>query len=136
MRLFHEATLYKTPLVVACALLVSALFTSSGQAHSGRTNAAGCHAGSQPFHCHGQSNSNTVDRQDATLTYTRHSHPWSPDNAACHPAYQGVCLPRVAIDIDCAGGSGNGPAYVVGPIWVVGKDTYGLDGDSNGVGCQ
>jgi hypothetical protein len=39
-------------------------------------------------------------------------------------------------DVDCAGGSGDGPRYVDGPITVTGTDPYGLDGDSNGVGCE
>jgi hypothetical protein len=33
------------------------------------------------------------------------------------------CVP-VASDVDCAGGSGNGPAYVQGPIRVIGSDIY------------
>jgi hypothetical protein len=51
----------------------------------------------------------------------------------CHPSYQGACVP-IASDLDCAGGSGNGPAYVQGPVYVVGPDVYGLDSD--GVGCE
>ncbi len=39
-------------------------------------------------------------------------------------------------DVDCAGGSGNGPAYVRGPVYVVGTDIYDLDRDGDGVGCQ
>jgi hypothetical protein len=54
---------------------------------------------------------------------------------ACDPNYEGACVP-VADDIDCAGGSGNGPAYVRGPVSVVGTDIYGLDSDGDGVGCE
>ena len=53
----------------------------------------------------------------------------------CHPSYIGACVP-VASDVDCAGGSGNGPEYVVGPVEVIGPDVYGLDRDNDGVGCE
>jgi hypothetical protein len=39
-------------------------------------------------------------------------------------------------DVDCAGGSGNGPRYVNGPVQVNGSDPYGLDSDGDGVGCE
>ena len=39
-------------------------------------------------------------------------------------------------DYDCAGGSGNGPEYVPGPVRVVGPDDYELDADGDGVGCE
>jgi hypothetical protein len=42
----------------------------------------------------------------------------------------------IASDVDCAGGSGNGPAYVVGPVKVIGSDIYGLDADHDGFGCE
>ena len=53
----------------------------------------------------------------------------------CDPNYAGACVP-IASDVDCAGGSGNGPAYVQGPVTVIGSDVYGLDGDGDGVGCE
>jgi hypothetical protein len=34
------------------------------------------------------------------------------------------------------GGGGNGPAYVRGPVYVVGTDIYGLDADHDGIGCE
>jgi resuscitation-promoting factor RpfB len=53
----------------------------------------------------------------------------------CDPNYSG-CVP-VASDVDCAGGSGNGPAYVDGPVRVIGRDIYDLDGnDNDGIGCE
>ncbi len=52
---------------------------------------------------------------------------------SCDPNYSGACVP-IASDVDCAGGSGNGPAYVEGPVYVVGEDIYGLDHDNDGVG--
>jgi resuscitation-promoting factor RpfB len=53
----------------------------------------------------------------------------------CDPNYSGACVP-IASDVDCAGGSGNGPAYVQGPVQVVGTDIYGLDRDGDGIGCE
>lgn len=55
-------------------------------------------------------------------------------NPGCDPNYSG-CVP-IASDVDCAGGSGNGPAYVRGPVEVIGRDIYGLDADHDGVGCE
>lgn len=54
--------------------------------------------------------------------------------SGCDPNYSG-CVP-IASDVDCAGGSGNGPAYVQGPVRVLGSDIYGLDRDSDGIGCE
>jgi hypothetical protein len=53
----------------------------------------------------------------------------------CHPSYSGQCVPQ-ASDVDCAGGSGNGPAYVTGPVQVIGSDVYELDRDGDGVACE
>ncbi|WP_112311123.1 hypothetical protein [Pseudogemmobacter bohemicus] len=61
-----------------------------------------------------------------------------PEAAAaseCDQNYSGACVP-VASDVDCAGGSGNGPAYVEGPVRVVGSDIYDLDRDGDGIGCD
>lgn len=55
---------------------------------------------------------------------------------ACHPSYQGACVPAKVSDVDCSAGSGNGPYYVVGPVRVVGQDVYGLDSDTDGLGCE
>lgn len=54
--------------------------------------------------------------------------------SSCDSNYSG-CVP-IASDVDCAGGRGNGPAYVRGPVNVRGSDIYGLDGDGDGVGCE
>lgn len=53
----------------------------------------------------------------------------------CDPNYEGACVP-IDSDVDCAGGSGNGPSYVEGPVRVVGSDIYRLDSDDDGVGCE
>jgi hypothetical protein len=52
----------------------------------------------------------------------------------CDPNYSG-CVP-IASDVDCAGGSGNGPEYAEGPIQVIGEDIYDLDRDGNGTACE
>lgn len=54
--------------------------------------------------------------------------------ASCHPSYT-PCVP-VASDVDCGGGSGNGPAYVWTKVKVIGPDVYGLDADNDGWGCD
>jgi hypothetical protein len=38
--------------------------------------------------------------------------------------------------VDCAGGGGDGPAYVHGPVTVTGSDIYRLDADHDGIGCE
>jgi hypothetical protein len=55
--------------------------------------------------------------------------------STCDPNYSGACVP-IASDVDCAGGSGNGPAYVRGPVYVIGSDIYHLDRNHDGVGCE
>lgn len=55
---------------------------------------------------------------------------------SCHASYQGACLAIGAGDYDCAGGSGNGPNYIAGPIYVVGWDEFELDRDGDGVACE
>jgi hypothetical protein len=54
--------------------------------------------------------------------------------STCDPNYTG-CVP-IASDVDCAGGSGNGPAYAAGPVDVIGTDVYDLDRDGDGVACE
>jgi resuscitation-promoting factor RpfB len=60
--------------------------------------------------------------------------PPPPAQSNCDPNYTG-CVP-IASDVDCQGGSGNGPAYVKGPIQVIGDDIYDLDSDHDGVACE
>jgi len=74
----------------------------------------------------------------ANGTYVAPPPPPEPVAAApsgCDGNYEGACVP-VASDVDCAGGSGNGPAYVQGPVWVVGSDVYDLDRDGDGIACD
>ena len=55
----------------------------------------------------------------------------------CTPGYS-PCLPSGPSDYDCYGGSGNGPAYTESGVvyQVTGSDTYGLDADGDGLGCE
>jgi hypothetical protein len=52
----------------------------------------------------------------------------------CTPGYKPCLTP--ASDYDCAGGSGNGPAYAEGPIYVTGSDPYDLDSEGDGIACE
>src|SRR6266542_3365311 len=54
----------------------------------------------------------------------------------CDPAYPDACLHDGIGDYDCAGGSGNGPNYVRGPIRVRPPDPFDLDRNGDGVGCE
>lgn len=60
--------------------------------------------------------------------------PATQPQSGCDPNYTG-CVP-IASDVDCAGGTGNGPAYVQGPIRVIGRDIYDLDRDHDGIACE
>jgi hypothetical protein len=63
--------------------------------------------------------------------------PTNPGSSpSCDPSYKGACLKPGVSDYDCAGGEGDGPYYVRGPIQVVGDDPYGLDSDGDGVACE
>jgi hypothetical protein len=58
--------------------------------------------------------------------------------ARCTPGYS-PCIPLKRSDVDCRGGSGNGPRYTkAGVVYKVkrGKDRYGLDADKDGKGCE
>ena len=56
-----------------------------------------------------------------------------PVSAECTPGYD-PCI-RPGDDVDCEG-TGDGPRHVRGPVYVEGRDTYGLDADGNGVACE
>ncbi len=60
--------------------------------------------------------------------------PQTQADSQCDPNYS-PCVP-IASDVDCFGGKGNGPKYVKGPVRVIGKDIYKLDGNHNGIGCE
>jgi hypothetical protein len=57
-----------------------------------------------------------------------------PVSHSCTPGYTPCLSP--ASDYDCAGGSGDGPEYAVGPITVTGSDPYDLDSEGDGIACE
>ena len=61
--------------------------------------------------------------------------PVAPAASSCDPNYSGQCVP-ITSDVDCAGGTGDGPAYLTGTVSVIGSDHYGLDRNHDGVGCN
>ncbi|WP_424937252.1 MULTISPECIES: G5 domain-containing protein [Bacteria] len=61
--------------------------------------------------------------------------PGAGSSPECHPSYADACVP-FAEDVDCAGGEGDGPAYVQRPVRVVGPDVYKLDHDKDGIACD
>jgi len=56
-------------------------------------------------------------------------------DACRYPPSADACVP-IDSDVDCAGGSGNGPSYFDGVARVVGPDVYKLDGDGDGWACN
>jgi PASTA domain len=62
--------------------------------------------------------------------------PTTAPSRNCDPSYPDVCLDPAAVDYDCAGGSGNGPKYMSGPIRVRTPDPFDLDRDGDGWGCE
>ena len=72
---------------------------------------------------------------EVTSVGTREPPPPPPEEPDCDPNYSGACVP-IDSDVDCAGGSGNGPSYVRGPVTVIGDDIYDLDRDGDGIGCD
>jgi hypothetical protein len=74
----------------------------------------------------------TCQKVGAKYVWTRSTV--GASGSSCDSNYD-PCVP-VASDVDCAGGSGNGPAYVRGPVRVIGVDVYGVDRDGDGIGCE
>lgn len=55
-------------------------------------------------------------------------------NGCAAPSYYSGS--NTGLDRDCAGGRGDGPLYVPGPVWVGSYDPYRLDADGDGWGCE
>lgn len=60
--------------------------------------------------------------------------PPAPLASSCTAGYKPCLAP--APDYDCAGGSGDGPRYANGPVYISGSDPYDLDSDGDGVACE
>jgi hypothetical protein len=76
----------------------------------------------------------------AAASPTTYAPPVAPQPIAaapplCHESYSGACVP-IASDVDCAAGTGDGPEYIAGPVYVGAADPYGLDHDGDGVACE
>jgi hypothetical protein len=88
-----------------------------------------------------QKHHHITNRQAQTIANLTNRPPAPPPTTTtaapnCDPNYTGACVPAGVSDVDCAGGSGDGPYYVTGPVYVVGTDIYGLDSDGDGVACE
>jgi hypothetical protein len=84
---------------------------------------------------HRRAVNDTADRAThCTADRATHRATHRASRAELHTRLQPVHSARP--DVDCAGGSGNGPRYVNGPVYVTGPDIYDLDRDGNGIGCQ
>ncbi|MFK4789526.1 G5 domain-containing protein [Microbacterium sp. ZW T5_56] len=57
------------------------------------------------------------------------------EDDGCDPNYAEACVP-IASDVDCAWGTGDGPAYLDGVARVIGSDIYGLDRNNDGWACE
>lgn len=79
----------------------------------------------------------TLSAVSETTTVGTYDAPPPPAAPAsdCDPNYAEACVP-IASDVDCAWGSGNGPAYFDGVARVVGSDIYDLDRDNDGWACE
>jgi beta-lactam-binding protein with PASTA domain len=58
----------------------------------------------------------------------------APPAQNCTAGYRPCLAP--ASDYDCGGGSGDGPEYAYGPVYITGSDPYDLDNDGDGVACE
>jgi hypothetical protein len=78
----------------------------------------------------------TTTTAPPTPTTAAYVAPVTTQRPSCNPNYS-PCVPNDPVDVDCAGGGGNGPSFVAGPVNVIGSDVYGLDGnDNDGIGCE
>ena len=64
---------------------------------------------------------------DASVIPTEPAAPAAPAGE-CDSNYEGACVPISDDDLDCAD--------IDGPVYVVGDDPHGFDGDGDGVGCE
>lgn len=88
----------------------------------------------QEFNEHSDSSNDLYPSPPPLKTNTNVESLKTQPTSSCDPNYSG-CVP-IASDVDCADGSGDGPAYVRGPIRVIGHDKYGLDRDNDGWACE
>ncbi len=128
---------HSTTRLVFTGLALTGLLTTAGLFFGGPAGlAATPRAGNQ---CKKRDVGKTVGQLTCTkvsatkFVWQRATSPAAPAGG-CDPNYT-PCVP-IASDVDCAAGSGNGPAYVQGRVTVIGEDIYGLDADNDGIGCE
>jgi hypothetical protein len=80
-----------------------------------------------------QAKTNSVAKKPQSVTRPKVIEVARSKSSGCHPSYS-PCVP-ITSDVDCDGGSGNGPAFT-GRVQVIGSDVYGLDRDDDGIGCE
>jgi hypothetical protein len=94
-------------------------------AHSGGTDANGCHAGSQPYHCHGSSKV----QPSKSVPRARYEHTFTPPSRKLPDILQAraICVDRtVSYSAAPAGTCANHGGVLV---WLSGSERY--DGDGN-----
>jgi hypothetical protein len=101
--------------------------TKKSQSHHTARNRQSINSGAPSSAPVSQSNSSRPQAKGSTL-------PVNDPGQQCDPNYS-PCVP-IASDVDCAGGRGDGPAYVKGPVRVIGRDIYHLDRNHDGIGCE
>lgn len=71
-------------LVAHSLVILSALtFSQVVSAHSGRANADGCHAGSQPYHCHGAGKAKSRAASDSSRYDRKEYGNWADTDGDC-----------------------------------------------------
>lgn len=114
------------------ALLLGACLAWATVSLDAPAHASSHHKSAKAHHKHAKKHRAAAHQASHATKHASSSSSSSQQN--CTPGYS-PCLPP-ASDYDCAGGSGNGPEYAYGPIYVTGSDPYGLDSDGDGVGCE
>ncbi|WP_345048437.1 hypothetical protein [Arthrobacter methylotrophus] len=119
----------------AAAAAAAAAKATADQAAADRAAAdkAAADAAAAQAQAQAQAKAKAAAQAAAAQAAAKQAAPAAP--SGCDPNYAWACVP-IASDVDCAGGKGNGPAYVRGPVKVIGTDIYGLDSDGDGIGCE
>jgi hypothetical protein len=92
--------------------------TSRSQSHNTERNRRSINSEAPLSARVSQSNSSTPQANNSTRRV-------NDSEPQCDPNYS-PCVP-IASDVDCAGGHGDGPAYVKGPVRVIGKVTAWIE---------
>lgn len=81
-----------------------------------------------------------IDTSTSTTGVTTTTTIAAVAGAVCNSAYTGTCLPvDTSVDVDCVGGTGNGPLFVQETNFTVvdaAVDPFDLDRDNDGIACE